>query len=130
MASFLRPLASILLAAAILTPGAAAAQQYYCTIAQATNGWVPAEFRLEYAGSNAVVIHNWVDGVQSRQVRIRGNSTERRLNYSIITQGTGAQRTTMAFRLVHNVSSGVFSAQLNPAEYSNSFSGSGSCVPF
>lgn len=111
-------------------PGAAFAQQYYCTITSSTNSWVPPEFLIEYSGSTATVTHGWMDGPNAQTVQIRGNDSRRRLNYSLIdARALNGQQAVLAFRLVHSVASGHLRVTVNPVAFTNSFTGSGNCVP-
>ena len=129
--SLSRRLGPVAVLVAMALPGMASAQQYFCTVSSTDgNSWIPPEFLIEYSGSSATVSHGWTNGLSARQVQIRGNDARRRLNYTIADVGaTNGQRTTMAFRLVHTVASGQLRVTLNPAEYSNSFNGAGTCVP-
>ena len=129
MENFKRRLGAVAVAAALALPGTAFAQEYYCTLSSQTDGWVPREFSISYIGSNAVVSHGWGNSVESHQVPIRGNNTQRRVSYSIQTSGFGANQATIAFRLTHNVATGGLRVRLNPIEYPNTASGIGACVP-
>ncbi len=107
------------------------AQSFLCTITESggTNGWMPPSFLIEYSGDNATVTHGWVGGPSSVQTQIRGNDNRRRLNYVLgDVGGSGGQRATMAFRLVHTMGSGQLRVYIDPVEYRNSYSASGACA--
>ncbi len=130
MTRLTKGLCGLAVAFGLSLPGAAAAQQYYCTISSSTNSWVPSEFLIEYSGSNAIITHGWMDGPTAQTVQIRGDDNRRRLNYSLTdARAMNGQQAVLAFRLVHSVGSGQLRVTVNPVAFANSFSGRGTCVP-
>lgn len=116
--------------AGITASGAGQAQQYFCTVSpDGTYNWIPPEFLIEYSGGAATVSHGWIDAPSVRQVPVRGNDNRRRLSYTLADAGaTTGQRATMRVSLTHTVNAGSLRVVFDPIEYSNRFTGSGSCV--
>lgn len=124
-----KPLRATIMSLALLVPSTVSAQQFYCTV-NAQHNIMPPEFLIDYSGGSATVTHNWIDAPSIRQVQVRGSGARANLSYTISdVSGFGAQRATLRFSLRHNRSNNQLRVTIDPVEYANTFTASGSCVP-
>ncbi len=129
MKKFLKPLGVVLMTCATSISAAAQAQQYFCSVSSDT--WIiPSEILIQYSGAVATITHGWIEGPMVRQVQVRGSGNRSNMSYTVPNvTGFGSARATLRFSIRHTRSNNALRVTVNPVEYNNTFTASGSCNP-